>query len=65
MEPDRADEMTSVSGHRTLFSADTNSHYWRLIRKGTGPAFITKNIKHALWACSLLGFGLHLWQGPT
>ena len=46
LEPDLSDTLLSHrSGHRTMFSADTNSPYWRLIRKGTAPAFITANIK--------------------
>ncbi len=45
LEPDLSDKLMSHSGHRTLFSSDTNSTYWRLIRKGTAPAFISKNIK--------------------
>lgn len=45
IEPDGSDAMISMSGHRTLFSADTNSKYWRLIRKGTTAAFQYKNIR--------------------
>ena len=45
MEPDGSDEMISVNGHRSLFSADTNGKYWRLIRKGTTAAFQYKNIR--------------------
>ncbi len=45
LEPDLSDKLMSHSGHRTMFSADTNSPYWRLIRKGAAPAFISKNIK--------------------
>lgn len=45
IEPDGSDKMISVSGHRTLFSADTDSPYWRLIRKGTTAAFQYKNIR--------------------
>ena len=45
IEPDGADEMLSAGGHRTLFSADTNSKYWRLVRKGTTAAFQHKNIR--------------------
>ena len=45
LEPDNADAMASVTGHKTLFSSDTNSPYWRLIRKGTAGAFQQKNIK--------------------
>jgi cytochrome P450 len=50
LEPDLSDKLMSHGGHRTMFSADTNSHYWRLIRKGAAPAFITKNIKCAALA---------------
>ena len=46
MEPDLSDALLS-HGHRTMFSSDTNSPYWRLIRKGTAPAFISANIKYA------------------
>ena len=46
LEPDLSDTLLSHRrGHRTMFSADTNSAYWRLIRKGTAKAFITANIK--------------------
>ena len=45
IEPDSSDKMISVNGHRTLFSAETNSPYWRLIRKGTTAAFQHKNIR--------------------
>lgn len=45
MEPDNADRLISVNGHRSLFSSDTNSKYWRLIRKGTTGAFQFKNIR--------------------
>jgi hypothetical protein len=45
LEPDNADEMISVNGHRSLFSSETNSPYWKLIRKGTAGAFQSKNIK--------------------
>lgn len=48
LEPDLSDTLLSHRpGHRTMFSSDTNSPYWRLIRKGTAPAFITTNIKQA------------------
>ena len=48
LEPDLSDTLLSHRpGHRTMFSSDTNSPYWRLIRKGTAPAFITANIKQA------------------
>jgi len=47
LEPARADKMIShKTGHHTLFSADTNSPYWRLVRKGTAPAFVMKNIRN-------------------
>lgn len=45
MEPDGSDEMLSVNGHRTMFSADTAGKHWRLIRKGTSGAFQQKNIR--------------------
>jgi fatty acid synthase len=47
LEPARADKMIShKAGHHTLFSAGTNSPYWRLVRKGTAPAFVMKNIRN-------------------
>lgn len=46
MEPELSDALLS-HGHRTMFSSETNSPYWRLIRKGTAPAFISANIKCA------------------
>ena len=46
MEPNLSDALLS-HGHRTMFSSDTNSPHWRLIRKGTAPAFISANIKYA------------------
>ena len=46
LEPDLSDALIS-HGHRTMFSSETNSPYWRLIRKGTAPAFISANIKCA------------------
>ena len=46
LEPDNSDRLMSHrKGHRTLFSADTNSHWWTLIRKGTRGAFVQANIK--------------------
>lgn len=55
LEPDLSDTLLSHRpGHRTMFSSDTNSPYWRLIRKGTAPAFITANIK-----CALASIPLH------
>ena len=48
LEPDLSDMLLSHRpGHRTMFSSDTNSPYWRLIRKGTASAFVTANIKQA------------------
>ena len=48
LEPDLSDKMLSHRpGHRTMFSADTNSPYWRLIRKGCVPAFRPEHIKCA------------------
>ncbi len=58
LEPDGSDKLLSHGGHRTMFSSDTNSPYWRLIRKGTAPAFIQKNIK-----CAPLSFGRSLTPG--
>lgn len=46
LEPDLSDQLLSHRpGHRTMFSSDTYSPYWRLIRKGTAPAFKEHNIK--------------------
>ena len=57
LEPDLSDTLLSHRpGHRTMFSSDTNSPYWRLIRKGTAPAFITANIKCALASIPQLHF---------
>jgi hypothetical protein len=55
LEPDLSDKLLSHDGHRTMFSSDTNSPYWRLVRKGTAPAFIHKNIRFPtpLPACPL------------
>lgn len=46
MEPDNADQMISTNRHRTLFSSETNSWYWKLVRKGTSGAFQHKNIRN-------------------
>ena len=35
-------------GHPTLFSSATKSPWWKLVRKGTAPAFVNKNIR---WVC--------------
>jgi hypothetical protein len=45
LEADNADTMLSVGAHRNMFSADTNSEYWKLIRRGSVGAFQSKNIK--------------------
>ena len=34
-------------GHPTLFSSATKSPWWKLVRKGTAPAFVQKNIRSA------------------
>jgi cytochrome P450 len=48
LEPDLSDKLLSHRpGHRTMFSADTNSPYWRLIRKGAAPAFKAEHIRRA------------------
>ena len=48
MEPHLSDKLlVHRKGHPTLFSSVTNSPYWRLIRKGTAPAFKQENIKCA------------------
>ena len=36
-------------GHPTLFSSATKSPWWKLVRKGTAPAFVNKNIR---WVCA-------------
>ena len=49
IEPAGSDKLMSHRpGHHTMFSADTNSPYWRLIRKGAAPAFKVENIRCAL-----------------
>lgn len=48
VEPDLSDRLMSFTGHRTLFSADTDSRHWRLVRKGVAPAFSPANIRRAL-----------------
>ena len=46
MEPHLSDKLLAHrKGHPTLFSSETNSPYWRLIRKGTASAFKSENIK--------------------
>lgn len=50
LEPDLSDRLMSVTGHRTLFSSDTDSAHWRLVRKGVAPAFSASNIRCALAA---------------
>ena len=61
LEPDASDKFLSHRpGHRTMFSADTNSPYWRLIRKGTAPAFRPENIRrvaHGTSSCFFGGWG--------
>ena len=47
LEPDLSDRLMSFTGHRTLFSADTDSAHWRLVRKGVAPAFSPTNIRRA------------------
>lgn len=47
LEPDLSDRLMSFTGHRTLFSADTDSPHWRLVRKGVAPAFSPTNIRRA------------------
>ena len=41
-----------------LFSAKTNSKEWRLVRKGTAPAFVSKNIRSPLLAAIKWAKGL-------
>jgi len=47
LEPDLSDKLMSFTGHRTMFSAGTDSAHWRLIRKGAAPAFSPTNIRRA------------------
>ncbi len=45
LEPPLGNKMISQNGHDSLFTAGTKSAHWRLVRKGTAPAFVMKNIK--------------------
>jgi cytochrome P450 len=45
VEPALSDELLSLKGHPTMFSAATDSQYWAFLRKGTAPAFTSKNIR--------------------
>ena len=50
LEPSNSDQLFAQRfGHHTMFSSDTGSPYWRLIRKGTAPAFKAENIKCDAW----------------
>ena len=43
-------QLLSADGYPSLFSAtDSTSPYWRLVRKGTGPAFQPNNLRCELW----------------
>ena len=61
LEPDLSDRLMSFTGNRTLFSADTDSKHWRLVRKGVAPAFSPTNIRrgHAGGLAAGLGRGQH------
>ena len=60
MEPDLSDKLlVHRRGHRTLFSSNTRSPYWHLIRKGTAPAFRQENIRCDLF-CLPLPLGVSL-----
>ncbi len=51
LEPPLSDELLSLKGHPTMFSASTDSEYWALLRKGTAPALNPRNIRCAnTWA---------------
>lgn len=52
LEPPLSDELLSMKGHPTMFSAGTDSEYWALTRKGTAPAFNPRHIRSAL-SCSV------------
>ena len=67
LEPAQSDKLLSHRrGHHTMFSADTNSPYWRLIRKGTAPAFKSENIKCALpWPPKDADMGWHCLDFPV
>ena len=45
LEPPLGRKMISQNGRDSLFTAGTKSAHWRLVRKGTAPAFVMKNIK--------------------
>lgn len=47
LEPALSDELLSISGHHTMFSASTDSSYWAFVRKGTAPAFSPKNVRYS------------------
>ncbi|CAL8465333.1 g4868 [Coccomyxa elongata] len=47
LEPPLSDELLSLKGHPTMFSASTDSEYWALLRKGTAPALNPRNIRDA------------------
>ena len=47
LEPPLGNKMISQNGHDCLFTACTKSAHWRLVRKGTAPAFVMKNIKRS------------------
>ena len=48
LEPAGSDKLLShCPGNHIISSADTNSPYWRLIRKGTAPAFKPENMRCA------------------
>ena len=62
IEPAASDKLMSHRpGHHTMFSADTNSPYWRLIRKGTAPAFRVENIRYPACLASSVEHSLVLW----
>lgn len=47
LEPHLSDELLSLKGAHTMFSAGTSSEYWALLRKGTAPALNPKHIRYA------------------
>lgn len=52
LEPPLSEELLSLKGHPTMFSAGTDSEYWALLRKGTAPAFNPRHIRCLLLHCT-------------
>ena len=45
LEPISDKLLAQRSGHPTLFSAGTKTHWWKTVRKGTAPAFVQANVR--------------------